>query len=437
LVASRCLCAGVLGLLASLQDQDEPAQRLAAVAERSSEELGASGLVVALSLDGEVVYAEGWGYADPARKRPAQEGGVLPGAALTPALLTLGVLQLVEEGALELEDPLSKHFGELELGEQGSATVEQLLRHTSGLPPLEDDALDDPVAWLAGEPLRHEPGTCASYSGANTYWLGRLLEARSGQSVAEFVEERLAAPLALEATGHAGALSGRPRGEGRVELSGGLAEEPSAARWFAAADLRTSALDLLALVHAVGSGGLVSEGSLRMLQEPAALPDGTEVTFVGGFSRTALGELDGWTIGGFAAGGGLHAAWYPEVELAVAVLSTDEGAPLALVERRLVRAFLGQVGPELPALELPQGAAERYVGGYFVGCLSYRVEERGGSLWLLASDGRDFRLDYLGGDAFAAADDPDLRVGFEVEDDLAGTLVLDEHGFVTVATRME
>ena len=105
--------------------------------------------------------------------------------------------------------------------------------------------------------------------------------------------------------------------------------------------------------------------------------------------------------------------------------------------------FLARRGANVVAADakaesaLPEEALEPYVGGYYVGCLSYLVEAREGALWLTYSTGRSVRLLYQGGTAFAAQGDPGLRVTFEVQDGLARSLALDDHGFTVVAVRMD
>jgi len=418
--------------------QDELAERLAAVVAAARDELGLPGLAVGVALGGEPVLADGWGYVDAASEEAADAESPFRAGALTTPLVTLGVLMGVDEGAVALDDPLSKHLKDAELGELGALTVDQLLRHTTGVTPEGERAGADLLTWLAGQPLEHEPGHCAVHSGGNTYLLGRVLEATSGLSVQDFVRRRIAAPLGLEATGYREA--GRPLREGAEsaqELAGELVADPLLAHLFDAPELCTSTRDLLTLLGALAARELLSDAALERLRHPAPVPDGTAVTYVGGFSRYPLDEHEGLSLGGSLVGGAVHAAWYPGLDLTVVVLASAEDAPLALIERRLTRTFLGEPGPELVDLTLPAETLARYAGGYYVGCLSYLVEARAGHLWLTPPTGRSQRLLFQGGHAFAAEEDPELRVSFDLLDELARSLTLDDHGFLTVATRMD
>ena len=119
------------------------------------------------------------------------------------------MLQLVEEGALELD------------GDSGiveGVTVRQLLNHTSGLPDFFDDIValfepyrEDPTyRWPLGpyemlaldkeKPRLFEPGTGWSYRGSNYLALGLLVEETTGSTLRDVLQLRITGPLDLDAT---------------------------------------------------------------------------------------------------------------------------------------------------------------------------------------------------------------------------------------------
>jgi len=151
-------------------------------------------------------------------------------ASMTKMVATVAALQLVENGQLDLDDAVAKYrpeFAELKVldGWDGDeprlrepkthATVRQLLTHTSGLSYWFWNA--DIVRWEAktgtanvlggtldafSAPLVADPGTKVEY-GINTDWLGRVIEAASGQELDAYFDEHIFGPLGItQATFH-------------------------------------------------------------------------------------------------------------------------------------------------------------------------------------------------------------------------------------------
>ncbi len=148
-------------------------------------------------------------------------------ASMTKALATIGVLQLVERGEVDLDREVASYvpeFAELQVLEgfdgdqprlrpaQGAATVRQLLDHTSGLgyqflnPALlrwvevtgnPGPLSCDPV--LLEAPLMSDPGTRWEY-GTSIEWAGRVLEEVTGTTLDAYLDENLFGPLAMTDT---------------------------------------------------------------------------------------------------------------------------------------------------------------------------------------------------------------------------------------------
>jgi D-alanyl-D-alanine carboxypeptidase len=131
--------------------------------------------------------------------------------SLTKTFVAAAVLQLADEGRLELDDPVTEHLPGLDgLGE--AITIRQLLDHTSGLADLFNDDTrrgleDDPGrAWTAAEVLAtlrapwYAPGEGWAYANTNYFLLGLLVERLTGATLADALAERFLAPLSLDGT---------------------------------------------------------------------------------------------------------------------------------------------------------------------------------------------------------------------------------------------
>ena len=182
---------------------------------------------------GEVVHNQVYGTSDAKRTVLLAKNAIWRIASQTKLITTVAVMMLYEEGKFLLEDPISRYLPAFDstqvLVSYDSATlayetrpaaraitIRDLLTHTSGIPydhplqdhlefqvpfhtSLDDDLLEDVVDRIAARPLLHDPGAQFTY-GLNTDVLGRLVEVASGQSLAEFFQQRIFAPLEMKDT---------------------------------------------------------------------------------------------------------------------------------------------------------------------------------------------------------------------------------------------
>jgi CubicO group peptidase (beta-lactamase class C family) len=185
------------------------------------------GAVVAVARGGKIVYEQAFGFQNREEKTPMKTDAIFRIASMSKPITSVAVMMLVEEGKLDLTAPVSQYlpeFKDLKVGMDRQPlkrpmTVQDLLRHTSGLtyeffaddPAIKqaytdakvfnfDQSLAEMVTKFSKLPLEHQPGTAWEYS-MSTDVLGRLVEVVSGMGFDQFVQERIAKPLNLAATG--------------------------------------------------------------------------------------------------------------------------------------------------------------------------------------------------------------------------------------------
>ena len=209
------------------------------------------GAVVAIVRNDRLAYLEAFGKRDPAAADAMQTDSLFRIYSMTKPIVSVAIMMLWEEGRLLLNDPVSKFIpafagqkvlverdGQVELvPAEREATVQDLLRHTSGLSyefrgtgPVQKAYMDakiyrrnqtneDQAASLAALPLAHQPGTQWEYS-RSTDVLGRIVEVVSGQSLGQFLDSRILKPLGMTETAfHVPA-------EKHGRLAGGFAKDP-------------------------------------------------------------------------------------------------------------------------------------------------------------------------------------------------------------------
>jgi CubicO group peptidase (beta-lactamase class C family) len=150
-------------------------------------------------------------------------------ASVTKPIFATAVMQLVEEGALELDAPLGRWLPEFNAGDKRAVTVRHLLAHTSGVPDILPEVIrrTRPTAAqltrLSIEaPLEFAPGTRWAYSSATFYVLAEVVRRITGQSARRFLRLRLLEPLGMFET----RFDPRRRGRTLVPVQGIGADNP-------------------------------------------------------------------------------------------------------------------------------------------------------------------------------------------------------------------
>lgn len=201
------------------------------------------GAVLVIARGGRIGLAEVFGWRDREARAPMTPDAIFRIASMTKPVTSVAAMMLAEEGRLQISAPVAEYlpeFAERTVGVERvrarrTMTVQDLLRHTSGLTyaafgdaPVqmlwrdadlmsESQTNADLVAKLARLPLLFEPGTTWEYS-MSTDVLGRVVEAVSGQGLAEFFAKRITGPLgmadtAFEATGDRAARLAEPQAD--------------------------------------------------------------------------------------------------------------------------------------------------------------------------------------------------------------------------------
>lgn len=162
---------------------------------------------VALVAQGERLIAhEALGMAHPAAGLPMAKDTIFDLASLTKVTATLpAVLLLLEEGALRLDDPVSRFLPAFPSPE---VRVRHLLTHTSGLPA--DFPIHSFAEAVAMAPVK-PPGAQVVYSDIGFILLGLIVEVLTGERLDLFFARRVAAPLGMTGTLYQPAPALRPR----------------------------------------------------------------------------------------------------------------------------------------------------------------------------------------------------------------------------------
>jgi CubicO group peptidase (beta-lactamase class C family) len=315
-----------------------------------------SGAVAAISRNGKVAYLRSVGFRDRAKTVPLQPDAIFWIASMTKPVTSVAAMMLVEEGKLDLAAPVHKYLPELKdmmVGvetrdpasgqskltlepQKRAMTIEDLLRHTSGLgypegntavhklyrdsgqywPSLaRDRTLKDLVSGLVRIPLAYQPGEVFEY-GLSVEVLGRVIEVASGERLDQFLESRVFKPLGMIDTGFwvppekLARLIDPPAG---VPIRPDRDVTKPTTMFSGSGGLVSTAADYLRFCQMLLNGGELDGGrfllpaTVRRMTTNALPPD---IRFAGG--GTAVGPGGGSTFGlGFAIRTDAMWSWVP------------------------------------------------------------------------------------------------------------------------------
>ena len=160
---------------------------------------------------GEVLWQEGFGYADLTSHSPATPATLYRTGSLAKPFTSMAVLKLAEDGAIDIDQPLNAYLPEFSIRSRfdtsgNPITVRSVMCHHSGLPAdlnkgmWSDQSFRSVTASLPEEYAAFPPNLVFAYSNLGYTLLGQMVEAVSGLEFGDFMRERIFQPLGMAST---------------------------------------------------------------------------------------------------------------------------------------------------------------------------------------------------------------------------------------------
>ncbi|HWS62478.1 MAG TPA: serine hydrolase domain-containing protein [Steroidobacteraceae bacterium] len=329
--------------------------------KKEMHELGIPGMQVAVVRHQKIVFLAALGIAEVGNAVPVNNKTVFPIASATKAFTGVALMQLVENGKLELAAPISRYIDGLPVSWQ-RVTIRQLAAHISGLPNIVNNDTGELVtgvqiaavgesdvdaAWskVQALPIEFSPGEKYSYNQTNYILLGKVIDKLSGQPFTQFIKEQQLDPAGMRSTVYADdseVVPHRARSysnirfnkDGQMEHRSNLTEQyvRFPPQFLTAAGLTTNAEDLAHWIIALERHRLLKqESSLTALWTPSILNDGKNGTWGLGWPLFARPKHSS-----YVPFGGAKAAFavYPEDDVAVVILTNLQGSmPERFIDR--------------------------------------------------------------------------------------------------------
>jgi CubicO group peptidase (beta-lactamase class C family) len=339
---------------------------------------GIPSIAVAVARDGEIIWEEGFGWADRERRVRATEHTMYSLASISKPITATGLMVLVERGAIDPLRPVNDYLGEAKLnarvGDAADATVRRVASHTAGLPlhyqffyedePYPRPPMDETIRRYAN--LVAAPGERYKYSNLGYGILDYVIYRVSGKSYPDFMREEVFLPLGMTRTS--------------VDIGPGLAEY-QAIRYAedgtpipfydfdhpGGSAVYSSAHDLIrfAMFHLnadlVDQRGIISDSAIEMMQQPV-VKTGPQRGYGIGWASSVNGRgLEIVSHSGGMGGVSTILVLAPAENVAITVLSNASSRWPGQILREILAVLLpDKAPPAATASGRPDGESARF-----------------------------------------------------------------------------
>lgn len=403
------------------------------------------GLSAIVTEHGRTVYAGARGLANVEAHTPVTPQTVFRLGSITKQFTSAVIMQLVDEGRISLDDPLSRFLPDYPQP-AAAVTVRQLLSHTGGIANYtaipgwmveantnRPHTTAEMVGVFSAVPLTAPAGTRWQYSNSGYVLLAAIIERVTGMPWHEAVARRIARPLGLatirygvgeESVPHM--AHGYTKEAGRVRPAQLIhMSVPSGA-----GALIGSAADLARWGQALHHGRVVSAASYQKMIAPTLLADGSTNPYGFGLANTQIRGRRAITHNGGIYGFATDSIYLPDQDLFVAVLANSDSSSVSpgITLRRLAAIALGDPYPTFERVPVDVAAVEPFLG-------VYAAPGPGGERRFYQRDGRLFTRRAAGGpeqEVFAAGGNrffygPNSLSWFTVSRDASGAITMAAH----------
>lgn len=315
------------------------------------------GGLIAVASRGEIVHLREYGMANVELAVPVSDKTVFEIGSISKQFVSAAAMLLVEEGKLDLDDPIHRHLPDLP-SEWLGVTIRQLLNHTSGIPDYEEIRTYDvyrfrltpeEVIQIAhSRPMDFAPGTGWYYSNTGYFLASMIVERIDGRPLGQVLESRIFGPLGMTQTRMADPEAIIPhRAAGYwVNKAGELINRnpTETSSTLGAGGMISTAHDLAKWDAALYGDQFLSDNSRATMWAPAVLPDGENTEYALGWRVTPYNGLRSQNHGGQVAGFVANFSRFPDQDVAIIVFMNRYRVSSNFVKVAVLQTFMPNLG---------------------------------------------------------------------------------------------
>jgi len=283
------------------------------------------------------LWKRSFGYADMEHKIPAKPDTLYRLASISKPITAVGILKLMEEGKLNLDDEVQKYVPNFPR-KRWPVTIRHLLGHLSGISHyLNYDeeghfkthyTTEESVGVFKDWMLRAEPGTKYIYTTYGFNLLGAVIEGASAKPYAEYMRENVWNSLGMNSTRMDIAdtiIPNRARGYRRIGGDVKNCEFVDISSRFAGGGMLSTAVDLVNLSRSLDESKVLSKETQKMMYTSMVTKDGRVTEYGMGWGVDFIQGFWNVSHGGGQQGTSTHLLRFPGEKFAVAVTCNEEG----------------------------------------------------------------------------------------------------------------
>lgn len=353
------------------------------------------GVAALVAIDGEIVYHKAFGMANLELDIKLEKDMVFRIGSITKQFTAVGILMLVEQGKLNLQDDITKFIEDYPtLGHHIS--IHHLLVHTCGIKSYtfmeswksvlrKDFTPLELIDFFKNEPMDFNPGEKWSYNNSGYILLGYIIEKVSGQTYAEFIETNIFKPLGMQSScydSHSKIIKRRAYGyqknENYINSIFFSLTQP-----YAAGGLMSTVEDLFIWNRAIRSNKLITQASIDLAFTNYQLNHGDPINYGYGWFINEINGSKTLEHTGGIFGFITNSIYLPKEDVFVVVYTNCDCNPPIIVSTKMAAIAIGKPLPELGStITLQNDQLKKFVGVYdFADDISRTITLKGNQLY--------------------------------------------------------
>lgn len=312
------------------------------IIRRTMEEHSIPGMSVAVGVDGDIVWSEGFGFADLEQRTPATTLTRFRIGSVSKPVTAAAIGKLYQESRLDLDAPIQQYVPDFP-EKRWPITTRQLGGHLAGIRHYEGDEMlndhryetvEEGLTIFADDPLLHQPDSAYEYSSYGWNLISAVIEGASGDEFLPYMRREVFLPLGLRSivAEHTDSIIAHRASFYELSDEGEVLNAPyvdNSYKW-AGGGFISNTEDLIGFAYGMLDGSLLEPSTVHVLFSPQSTTSGDATNYGIGW-RSGVDDAGRRWIGhtGGSVGGRAVLTIYPDQNIVVAALANLGSAPMS------------------------------------------------------------------------------------------------------------